>query len=137
MNPSAAVLRATVTGALIALILAITSCATSSEADGKVVNAEPREAVSHILSSGYTVLDLRPREAYEAGHVAGASNVPYETGAFSDSLSDLDREARFLLYSDDPAITRRAADAMVAMEFEHVVNAGVFGLLALAGAPVE
>ncbi|HSE08692.1 MAG TPA: rhodanese-like domain-containing protein [Nocardioidaceae bacterium] len=137
MTLSSAALRTAVTGALVALVLVITSCATSSEADGRVINAEPREAVAHILSSSYVVLDLRPREAFEAGHVAGASNLPYETGAFTDALSDLDRDARFLLYSHDEAITRRGADAMVAMDFEHVVDGGVFGLLAIAGAPME
>jgi rhodanese-related sulfurtransferase len=118
-------------------VLVITSCATSSEADGKVVVADAREAVSLVESSDYVVLDLRSASAYEAGHLVGAKNLPYQSGGFEDALVDLDQGTRYLLYAGDPEVADRAADVMVSLDFEHVVDAGAFGLLALAGAPLE
>jgi rhodanese-related sulfurtransferase len=137
MTPSAAALRTALTGALVALVLVITSCATSSEADGKVVVAGPREAVTLIESNEYVILDLRSAEAFEAGHVTGARSLPFKAGDFADQLVDLDPGASYLLYAGDAEVSEQAADVMVSLDFERVVDAGAFGLLALAGAPLE
>lgn len=137
MTFSAAAVRTALAGALLALFLVVTSCATSSEAEGKVVAAGPREAVSLIATDDYVVFDLRSAEAYAAGHVKGARSLPFNAGDFADELSRLDMTAKYLLYARDPEVTDRASDVMVSLDFEHVVDAGSFGLLALAGAPLE
>jgi rhodanese-related sulfurtransferase len=137
MTLSAAAMRTALTGALLALVLVVTSCATSSEADGKVAVAGPREAVSLIATGDYLVFDLRSPEAYAAGHVTGARNLPFNAGDFADELSRLDMNAKYLLYARDPEVADRAADVMASLDFEHVVDGGSFGLLALAGAPLE
>lgn len=137
MTPAAAVVRTALTGVLLALVLVITSCATSSEAEGKVVVAEPREAVALIESTEHVVLDLRSSDAFEAGHVTGARSLPFEAGDFAGELVDLDRDVSYLLYAHDAQVSDQAADVMVSLGFERVVDAGVFGLLALAGAPLE
>ena len=137
MTISAAAARTALTGVLLALVLVITSCATSSEADGKVVLSGAREAVALIDSQDYVVVDLRPADAYAAGHVVGARSLPFSAGEFTEQLGELDTDANYLLYAHDPEISNRAADVMVSLDFVHVVDAGAFGLLALAGAPVE
>lgn len=137
MTLSAAAMRTALTGALLALVLVATSCATSSEADGKVTVAGPREAVSLIATGDYLVFDLRSPEAYAAGHVKGARSLPFHAGDFADELNRLDVNAKYLLYARDPEVADRASDVMASLDFEHVVDAGSFGLLALAGAPLE
>lgn len=136
MTLSAATMRTALTGGLLSLVLVMTSCATSSEADGKVAVAGPREAVSLIATGDYLVFDLRSPEAYAAGHVKGARNLPFNAGDFADELSRLDVDAKYLLYARDAEVADRASDVMASFDFEHVVDAGSFGLLALAGAPV-
>lgn len=131
-----ATLRATTAGALLGVVLAVASCATS-EANGKVTVVRPREAVSLIESGRYVVLDLRSAEAFAAGHVVGARSAPFLDGGFKRQLPGLDPNKRYLLYAKDPEVVRRAADVMVALDFRLVVDAGRFGLLALAGAPIE
>ena len=84
---SAAAMRTALTGVVLALVLVVTSCATSSEADGKVAVAGPREAVSLIATGDYLVFDLRSPEAYAAGHVKGARSLPFNAGDFADELS--------------------------------------------------
>ena len=137
MTFSAVAVRTVLTGALLALVLVATSCATSSEAEGKVVVAGAREAVTLIATGEYVVLDLRSAEAYAAGHVKSARSLPFNTGEFADELGELDRDARYVVYARDPEVADRAADVMVSLDFAHVVDAGSFGLLALAVAPVE
>jgi len=121
---------------LLVVLLTFSAC-NSSEADGKVTVVGPREALTLIESGDYVVLDLRSSEAYEAGHVKGAMSVPYGDGSLKERLVDLEADDRFLLYSRDPKVADRAADLLVSLGFPHVVDAGAFGLLALAGAELE
>jgi phage shock protein E len=134
---SAATVRTFLVGALLALGLVVTSCATSSEADGKVTVVRPQEAVAVVESGEYEVLDLRSPEAFEAAHVVGAVNVPFNDGEFAEELFDLDPDEHYLVYARRPAEATNAADRMVALGFSFVVDAGAFGLLAIAGAEVE
>jgi phage shock protein E len=133
----AAKVRTFLFGALLALGLVVTSCATSSEADGKVTVVRPQEAVTLVESGEYEVLDLRSPVAFEAAHVVGAVNVPFSDGEFAEGLADLDTDEHYLVYARRPAAAAEAADRMVALGFSHVVDAGAFGLLAIAGAEVE
>jgi phage shock protein E len=133
MTSRAQALRTALSGALIGLVILVSSC-TSSEAEGEVEVVPAREAVTLIESGAYEVVDLRSTEAFEAGHVKGAQSLPYLKGTFKERLSELDPAAKYLLYSRDPAVARQAADALVALGFTHVVDAGAFGMLALAGA---
>ncbi len=119
--------------ATVPLILGITSCDTS-EADGTVVPVSAREAVRMIESGKYTVLDLRSPDAYAAGHVAGAVNIDASAPDFEDRVDELDEGAVYLVYARNEELSAPAADAMVRSGMEKVVDAGGFGLLALAGA---
>lgn len=60
-----------------------------------------------------TFVDARPRAVYEAGHVAGAINVPIDTGAIDDRATQLVRGARVVItYCDtggDCAASKRLA----------------------------
>lgn len=128
-------LRATVLGALLVLGVVASSC-SSSEADGQVLQVRPQRAVELISSGDYVVLDLRPLRAYEAGHVEEAVHVPFHEADFEQRLEDLDPETDYLVYSRSGEVSARAADVMVANGFDKVVDAGPFGTLAIAGAPI-
>jgi rhodanese-related sulfurtransferase len=134
---SAVSVRTALVGSLLALVLVVTSCATSSEADGKVTNVRPREAVTLVEAGEYVVLDLRSPMAYEAARVVGAVNVPFSDGEFGEELDGLDPEEQYLIYARRPADATEAADRMVALGFSRVVDGGAFGLLAIAGAELE
>lgn len=128
-------LRAALVGVVLVVALVATSCG-SSEADGEVEVAPPREAVELIDSGDYVVLDVRTAEAFAAGHVAGAVSLPYRTPGFGSRLRGLDRDERYLVYSRSGEAASEVTERMVAEGFEGVVDAGAFGLLAIAGAPL-
>jgi phage shock protein E len=137
MTSSAVTVRTVLVVVLLALVLVVTSCATSSEADGKVTVVRPDAAVTLVESGDHVVLDLRRPVAFEAAHVVGAVNVPFSDGEFAEDLLDLDPDERYLVYARRPADAADAADRMVALGFSDVVDGGAFGLLAIAGAELE
>ncbi|HEU4512695.1 MAG TPA: rhodanese-like domain-containing protein [Nocardioidaceae bacterium] len=135
MTSISVALRVALAGPLLVMALVMTSCG-SSEADGEVDVVPPREAVELMASGDYTVLDVRSREAFEAGHVRGAVSLPVEGPGFRARLHQLDRDERYLVYSRSGESAEQVAERMVAEGFEDVVDAGAFGLLAIAGAPL-
>lgn len=135
MTPIPMALRAALAGPLLVMALVMTSCG-SSEADGEVDVVPPREAVELIGSADYTVLDVRSAEAFRTGHVRGAVSLPFQAPQFGERLRRLDRDAKYLVYSRSGDRAAQVAERMVADGFEDVVDAGAFGLLAIAGAPL-
>ncbi len=136
MASTTVTLRAALAGTVAVPALVISSCG-SSQADGEVSVLAPRDAVALIASGQHTVVDLRSGRAYRAGHVRGAVNLPVRAPDFAQRLRELPRDTGFLLYSRNGDDADRVADRMAAEGFETVVDAGAFGLLAIAGAPVE
>jgi rhodanese-related sulfurtransferase len=129
--------RAALLATLLLLVSAFSSC-TTSEAEGTVVQASPTRAATLVESGDYIVLDLRSAAAYEAGHVRDAIHVPFTPDGFVDRLErhGLDPDAAYLVYSRQGRVASRAADVMVAAGFDRVVDAGAFGPMAIAGAPL-
>lgn len=129
-------LRAALGAALLGCLFVFGSC-NSTDATGRLVGARPVQAVSLIQSGDYVILDLRGRRAYEAGHVTGAVDVPVREGRVPPALARLDHGRKYLIYARDARTSAAVGDEMVAQGFDYVVDGGSFGMLALAGAPVE
>ena len=118
------------------VVLGIASCGTS-EAHGKVVRVKPQAAVALIQAGDHTVVDLRSPTAYEAGHVAGAVNIDASAPDFAERVRGLDGSMPYLVYAGGKKESAPAADTMVRAGIDRVVDAGAFGLLALAGAELD
>lgn len=136
MTSTPVALRAALTGTLLVVVLVASSCG-SSQADGEVSVLPPRDAAVLADAGEHTVLDLRTRRAFLAGHVRGAVNLPVREPDFEERLLALSRDGKYLLYSRDGEDADQVAQTMAAEGFETVVDGGAFGLLAIAGAPVD
>jgi rhodanese-related sulfurtransferase len=132
--PLTASVRAALLVVLLVIVTGFSSC--SSEAESHVIEVRPHRAVELIGSGSVTVFDVRSPRAFEAGHVEGAQNLPFASGGFKDRIADLDQDQRYLVYSRDGELARRAAQAMVTAGVETVYDGGAFGILAFAGAPL-
>ena len=130
------VLRAALTLSVVLLVIGLSSCSTS-EADGTVTRMRADQAVDLLDDGRYTVIDLRSPQAFEAGHVVDALNIDASAPGFADRVRELDPEEPYLLYARSKEQSGPAADEMVRLGIERVVDAGGFGLLAIAGAAVE
>ncbi len=128
-------LRAALVAPLLVMALVVTSCGLS-EADGEVDVVAPRRAVELIVSGDYIVLDVRSSAAFRSGHVRGAVSMPFEAPGFRDRIRRLDRQESYLVYSRRGVAAQRVTERMVVDGFDRVVDAGAYGLLVIAGAPL-
>ncbi|HLN76112.1 MAG TPA: rhodanese-like domain-containing protein [Nocardioidaceae bacterium] len=122
---------------VVVLVLGITSCDSTSEASGTVVRVQPARAVELIRQGDDTVIDLRTPREYEAGHVAGAINIDSTAPDFEERVKELDSSMTYLVYASNKTQSAPAADTMVRLGIDRVLDAGGFGLLALSGAGLE
>lgn len=118
------------------LVLGLPSCGTS-EASSTVVRVDPRKAVQLIEGGDLVVLDVRSPRAFAAGHVVGAANLDASAPDFEERVRALDPDLVYLVYARDKTTSAPAADTMVRLGVGHVVDAGGFGLLGLAGAALD
>lgn len=67
----------------------------------KVNPCRDQQSLRHRIHRGeVTLLDVRPREEFEAGHLDGAISVPLHT--LNDCLSSLPREQEYAVYCRGP-----------------------------------
>ncbi len=98
-----------------------------------VLAAEIRERISgfaalssmqavRLMNQGALVLDLRPKEAFEAGHIADARNVPAaELAGSADTLKKW-RERAVITYCDSGVSGATAARTLTKLGFTKVFN---------------
>jgi rhodanese-related sulfurtransferase len=127
--------RPALLGIVLVLVICFSSC-SASEADGQVVQVRPRAAVELVRGGEMVVLDVRPRAAFAAAHLRGARHLPYSAETYGEHLDSLDPAVDYLVYSRTGEKSAAACELMVAAGFEHVHDAGAFGALAIAGAPL-
>jgi len=128
-------MRSAILLGLAALVLLV-GCSTTAESDPVTVRLASAEEAVRMLDER-TVVDVRTPEEYEAGHIAGAINVPVEAADFGERISQLDRDTAYLLYCRSGRRSAMAADLMAAAGFSDIVDAGGLEDLTRAGAPVE
>ena len=88
------------------------------------------------IEQGATVVDVRTTDEYASGHVAGAVHADVLDGQFEEQMASLDRTEPVYLYCASGVRSGRAAAILEDLGFQTVVNAGGFGDLVEAGAPV-
>jgi hydroxyacylglutathione hydrolase len=98
--------------------------------------AELAERLSDERPPAVTVLDVREREEWEAGHIAGAVNVPL--GQLTDRVAELERDRPLVLHCQSGGRSSVAASVLRAHGFNNVINLsdGFAGWLR-RGLPIE
>jgi rhodanese-related sulfurtransferase len=81
----------------------------------------PQEAI-RLMNQGATVLDLRPPEAYAAGHINGARN--FDTGQIVKGAETLKRykEKPLIVFSDSSTLAAAAVRTLTRQGFTKVFN---------------
>jgi rhodanese-related sulfurtransferase len=81
----------------------------------------PSDAV-RLINAGALVVDVRAADAYAAGHIIDARNIPQaELAAQADSLKKY-REKPVVLYCDSGSSSGAGATALKTLGFTQVVN---------------
>jgi phage shock protein E len=118
---------------VLALALSVNACGSGS---GAVERLGAGEAVRLLDEGDLTVIDVRTPAEFASGHVAGAVNVDFLAGDFTDRLAELDRGAAYLLYCQSGNRSAKAAARMADLGFVDLVDAGGVGELRSAGAEI-
>jgi hydroxyacylglutathione hydrolase len=101
-----------------------------------MTTAELAERLGNGGSGAVTVLDVRERGEWEAGHIAGAVNVPL--GHLTDRVAELERERPLVLHCQSGGRSSVAASVLRAHGFSNVINlADGFTGWQRRGLPVE
>ena len=92
------------------------------------------EAAASAIEGGALVLDVRSRNEYHAGHIAGALNIPY--GLLPQQSDRLPAERPILLHCASATRAQIAASLLMMRGFQNfTILAGGFDAWKAAGLP--
>jgi rhodanese-related sulfurtransferase len=81
----------------------------------------PGEAV-RLMNSGAVLVDVRGREAYEAGHISGARHVPGETIADGAQALERFKDKPIIVYCERGTTAGAATRHLGRLGFRHTYN---------------
>ena len=105
---------------------------------GKVRNVSVDEFEKLIAARTNVVLDVRTAREFEAGHIAGAVNIDFNSPDFAKKVANLDKSRTYLVHCAAGVRSAKACHLMDQAAFNNLVNleAGFKGW-ERAGKPVE
>ena len=130
---------------LVAALLTLVSALTAARADEKeksppnpVQHADARQAAQLVTKTNVVVLDIRTPGEFASGHIAGATNLDFLAGDFSEKLGKLDREKTYLVHCGTGRRSTNCLPQLARLGFTNVVHLdGGLKAWQAAGKPVE
>jgi rhodanese-related sulfurtransferase len=120
------------TKAIIAVVLLMlifpivaTGCtAVESPIINEVVSAQTAYTMiqNNQDNPNFVITDVRTREEFNAGHIAKASMVDYESSDFSAKIGELDRNKKYLVYCRTARRSGLAVKVMKDLGFREVYD---------------
>ena len=81
-----------------------------------------------------TIIDVRSREEFAAGHLEGAINLDYEGGTLEAELGSLDQDAAYIVYCQSGRRSALATTLMTEAGFTEVTDLGGIDAAAMSTA---
>lgn len=69
-----------------------------------------------------TVLDVRTPKEYAKGHIAGATNIDFNSDSFKDALAKLDRSSPYLVHCAVGGRSAKTRELMKALGFKNIFH---------------
>ena len=79
---------------LFASVFALTACGTTSA----VTTLSAPDFAKKISDSSVTLIDVRTPAEFASGHIAGATNIDFESGNFPNEIKKLDMTKTYAVY---------------------------------------
>jgi hydroxyacylglutathione hydrolase len=115
---------------------AIADWAAAGHEVGTVPQIGVRELADRMVNDDVTVIDVRGRTEWEAGHLPDVANIP--VGYLTDRLAELPRDRPLVVQCQAGARSAIAASVLRAKGFTNVINlTGGFSEWEAGGFPVE
>ena len=104
---------------LLVSVVALTACGGSG---GKVTNLNVSEFATKISDSSVTLVDVRTPGEFTSGHIAGATNIDFESGTFEADIQKLDKAKVYAVYCRSGNRSGQATALMAKDGFKAVFN---------------
>jgi rhodanese-related sulfurtransferase len=107
---------------IIPLIIVVLSSACGSDSGKNISGVLPPKVFAEKLksNSAIIVLDVRTPQELSSGYLEHARNMDFNSPAFKDSVSLLDRSRIYFLYCASGKRSAKAMEMMTAMGFKNV-----------------
>ena len=112
---------------LLALGVVIVGCAQQTHIPtGLIEDVNVQEAFSLIQDNkdnpDLVIIDVRTPAEFADGHVANAINIDFNSGAFREEISKLDKDKNYLIYCRSGNRSRGAIDLMKELQFQEIYH---------------
>jgi phage shock protein E len=105
---------------VVAVGLSILSGCSSNKSAITTLNSAEFSAKSQ--TSGVLTLDVRTRDEFNQGHIAGAINIDVEAATFNNEVSKLDKSKTYAVYCHSGRRSAIATNQMEKLGFTHLFN---------------
>jgi rhodanese-related sulfurtransferase len=127
----------------ILLMLALTfSVLAASGADksgpGPIKHVDPKNAQKLLSQTNVVILDIRTPEEFKSYHIAGATNVDFNSSDFEQRINSLDKSKTYLVHCASGGRSTRSLKIFQKHDFQSIYHLdGGITAWKDAGLPVE
>lgn len=105
-----------------AIVLAAAAAVFEMRVRGQNVAAISPQEVIRLMNQGALLIDLRPQEAFTAGHVAGARQMTGEQILKASEMLKKHKEKVIVVYDDSGSLSASARRQLAAQGFTRAFN---------------
>lgn len=136
-RPNAIASRRSIVIVTLIAALVLSACGGDTTTFSLTPPAEAQELLA-APPPGLALLDVRTPEEFDAGHLAGATNVDFYAAEFTAQLDALDKEQPYFVYCRSGNRSAQTIEIMRDLGFSEVyeLEGGILSWLG-AGLPVE
>ncbi len=103
---------------LVASVFTLTACGST----GAVSTMNVNDFAKKISDTSIVLLDVRTPAEFAAGHIAGATNIDFESGTFESDIQKLDKSKSYAVYCRSGNRSGQATALMAKDGFKTIFN---------------
>jgi len=103
---------------LVASVFTLTACGST----GAVSTMNVNDFAKKISDTSIVLLDVRTPGEFAAGHIAGATNIDFESGTFESDIQKLDKSKSYAVYCRSGNRSGQATALMAKDGFKTIFN---------------
>jgi len=103
---------------LVASVFTLTACGST----GAVSTMNVNDFAKKISDTSIVLLDVRTPAEFAAGHIAGATNIDFESGTFEADIQRLDKSKSYAVYCRSGNRSGQATALMAKDGFKTIFN---------------
>lgn len=96
------------------------STAENEDDDSSFQQLVPKDFSQTAKQSDVTLIDVRTKEEFDAGHISGAENIDFYAEKFADNLNKLDKDKKYAIYCRSGNRTGQTMELMKQLGFKNV-----------------